>query len=330
MNRFVLSFIVFLGCAVVGICLAMFGHTRRQIRVSSVDPSAVAGVEPPAVNKSAPGKTGCADWDNKVLKTTNARNSNMQLNIGLGRMADGRNDEISFAETTLTADVYTPDVLGFPTAPKNNGAEFIRDNTREPRRITDGGTGGYKSQPWRQVLVPEALVDIVVADKWEYELRFYRPKQIGPKVKDLYTVRGAPYAIYRFRNPNPPEVYRLEISIIKNGKEDRSEYEYDAETDTWLFYKNGVQVSRKTSAVNLEDPCERIEVRVDTDCPKACKRIRVYRGFPWGQELVKNVDDALGEPKTTTFTYFMTPNQRHYGFLKTTTHPDGSVELHNQ
>jgi hypothetical protein len=300
----------------------MFGNIGQQLDA--------AGVVPPAVNKSTTGANGCAAWGNRVLKTTNSRTSNVQINIGLGRMANGMNDEISFGETILTPDVYTPDVLGFPIAPKNNGAEFIRDNSREPRLISDGNGGGYKSQPWRQVRVPEALVDIVVTDQWKYELRFYRPNQIGPKVEDLYTVRGVPYAIYRFRNPNPPSVNRLEISTIKKGTEDRSEYEYDAESDTWLFSKNGVQVSKKTSSVNHEDPCERFEIRVDTDCPKVCKLIRVYRGFPWGQEIVKKVEDALGEPKTTTFTYFMEPNERHYGFLKTTTNPDGSVELHNQ
>ena len=36
--------------------------------------------------------------------------------------------------------------------------------------------------------------------------------KFGPKAEDLYTVRGVPYVIYQFGNPNPPHLNRLEIT----------------------------------------------------------------------------------------------------------------------
>jgi hypothetical protein len=216
-----------------------------------------------------------------------------------------------------------------PTA--RNGAELIPDDSRPSRKISDGTPhGGYMTRPLRQVKVPETLLDIVVISQWEYELRFYRPGQVGAKREKLYELVGKPYAVYRFRNPNPPSENRLEITKVKDGTEDKGEYFYEAELDSWSLTKNGHEVVRKTSKVNPHNPCERIETRFETEDSKVLKTVKIYKGFPWGQDIVKKIEDPEGEAKTTTYQYFEDPNGPHYSFLKTTIHPDGEVERHNR
>jgi hypothetical protein len=197
--------------------------------------------------------------------------------------------------------------------------------------IGDGTTyAPYRSQPLRQVMVPEALVDIIVLSRWEYELRFYHSENVGRKSGGYYSVAGQPYAVYRFKNPNPPAANRLEIAKIKDGREDRSEYSYDEASDSWQLMRNGQEVTRKFSRVDPNNPCERVETRFDMEDGKLSKTIKIYRGFPWGQELVRKVEDPDGKALTTTYSYFEDPDGPHYSFPKTTTHPDGRVERQSQ
>jgi hypothetical protein len=97
-----------------------------------------------------------------------------------------------------------------------------------------------------------------------------------------------------------------------------------------LLTKNGVEIARKISEINPDDPCERIETRIDAENSKAVKTVKIYKGFPWGQSIVKTIEDPDGEARTTTYTYFEDLNGPHYSFIKTTIHPNGEVELHNQ
>lgn len=276
-------------------------------------------------------QSGCAVTGGKQLKSTNGSIANVIHYIGLGRLADGRVGEISLREIKITADSYTPDVLGFSMPSGRNGAELIRDASRPSRKISDGTPhGGYMKQPLRQVKVPETFLDIIVISQWEYELRFYRPDQVGAKRGDLYELFGEPYVVYRFRNPNPPAANRLEITKVKDGTEDKGEYFYDARSDFWSLTQNGHEVVRKRSEVNPADPCERIETRFETENSKVLKTVKIYKGFPWGQEVVKKIEDPEGEAKTTTYKYFEDRNAPHYSFLKTTIHSNGEVEHHNQ
>ena len=265
------------------------------------------------------------------MKSTNGSVANMIQYISLGHLADGRVGEISLREVKITTDIYTPDVLGFSMPDGRNGAELILDTSRPSRKISDGTPlGGYMTRPLRQVRVPETMLDIIVISKWEYELRFYHPDQIGAKRGNLYELVGEPYVVYRFRNPNPPSENRLEITTIKDGTEDKSEYFHDAQLDFWSLTKNGQEVARKTSMVKPQNPCERIETRFETEGPNVLKTLRIYKAFPWGQEIFKVIEDPDGEARTTIYKYFEDRNGPHYTFLKTTIHPNGEVEHHNQ
>jgi len=122
----------------------------------------------------------------------------------------------------------------------------------------------------------------------------------------------------------------VEITTFKNGEADKSEWRYDAATDTWTFFRNDVETSRKLSEVNANDPCERIETRFDLEDGRWTKTIKIFKAFPWGQEIVRKTEDPDGKALTTTYKYFDDPRGPHYTFLKTTIHPDGTVEKHNR
>jgi hypothetical protein len=286
----------------------------------------------PVINSQVSGtQSGCAAMGGKRLKSTDSSLGNVTFHIALGHLADGSPAEVSLVESNLTADIYTPDVLGFSMPSGRNGAELIPDDSRLSRKISDGTPhGGYMTQPLRQVKVPDTLLDIVVISQWEYELRFYRPDHIGARGGKVYELVGDPHAVYRFRNPNPPSVDRLEITTRKQGTEDKAEYFHNAELDLWTLNKNGQEVVRKRSEVNPNDPCERIETRIETKGSKVLKTVKIYKGFPWGQEIVKKIENPEGEAKTTTYKYFEDVDGPHYSFLKTTIHPNGEVERHNE
>ena len=274
---------------------------------------------------------GCPVWGGRRLRSTNSGALTVQFQLGLGRIsADGDKGHISLREGVITTNSYTPDVLALSFFPKGP-TELIRDPARPQRVIADPGEkGGYTSQSIKQVKGPETLMDIVVLNEWEYEIRFYRPDQVGPKRNGFYSVMGEPFSVTVVRNPNPPKTDTIEITTTKDGRAEKSEWKYDEVSDTWLFFINGVENSRKLSEINATDPCERIETRFDLEEGRWLKTIKTFKAFPWGQEIVQKIEDADGEARITRYKYFDDPNGPHYTFLKTTIHPDGKIERHNR
>lgn len=274
---------------------------------------------------------GCSVWGGRRLRSTNSSALAVQFTLGLGRIsADGETGHISLREKVITRDSYTPDVLALSFFPKGP-TELIRDPARPQRVITDPGEkGGYTSQSIKQVKGPEAFMDIVVLNEWEYEIRIYRPNQVRSKRNGFYGVAGEPFSLTLVRNPNPPNTDTIEITTTKDGIAEKSEWKYDKASDTWLFFLNGVETTRKLSEISATDPCERIETRFDLEAGRWLKTIKTFKGFPWGQEIVQKIEDADGEARVTKYKYFDNPNDPHYTFLKTTIHPDGKIERHNR
>ena len=67
-------------------------------------------------------------------------------------------------------------------------------------------------------------------------------------------------------------------------------------------------VSLKTSEINSDDPGERTEILVKRDHDVVVyRRTRVFRGFAWGQEIVKEIEEENGEVKTTSYTFYQDP-----------------------
>lgn len=285
----------------------------------------------PSVPISLPERGGCPVWGGRRLRSINSDVLTVQFTLGLGRIsADGETGEISLREQVITPNSYTPDVLALSFFPKGQ-TELIRDPSRPQRVIADPGEkGGYTSQSIKQVRGPETFMDIVVLNEWEYEVRFYHPNQVRSKQNGFYTVEGEPFSVTLVRNPNPPKTDTLEITTTKDGKANKSEWKYDAQSDTWTYFLNNVETVRKVSELNATNPCERIETRFDLQERHWVKTIKIFQAFPWGQEIVQKIDDADGEAKVTRYKYFDDPNGPHYTFLKTTIHPDGTIERHNR
>jgi len=284
----------------------------------------------PAVIRS--GERGsCPDWGGRRLRSTNSGVLSVQFTLGLGRIsADGETGQISLREKVITGNSYTPDVLALSFFPKGQ-TEMIRDPARPQRVIADPGEkGGYTSQSIKQIKAPETFVDIVVLNEWEYEIRFYHPDQVRSKQNGFYRVAGEPFSLTLIRNPNPPKTDTLEITTTKNGIAKKSEWKYDQGSDTWSFRLNGVETVRKVSEVNATNPCERVETRSDLKENQWLKTIKIFKAFPWGQEVIQKIEDADGEAKVTKYKYFEDPNGPHYTFLKTTIHPDGRIQRHNR
>jgi len=122
--------------------------------------------------------------------------------------------------------------------------------------------------------------------------------------------------------------YKLETHYPvpgNGGSVDLSESFYDEAQDVWVLTRNGKVVTKSRSVVNSGDPCERVETRIDQDGDTTKKTIKVYRGFAWGQELVKEIEDADGQALTTITTFYEDPTRAHYGHVKTMTLPNGRV-----
>jgi hypothetical protein len=285
----------------------------------------------PATSAQFAERGGCRVWGGRRLRSTNAGVMFVQFTLGLGRIsADGEKGRISLAEKVLTANSYTPDVLALSFFPKGP-TELIRDPARPQRVIADPGEkGGYTSQSIRQVKGPDGLVDIVVLNEWEYEIRFYHPDQVRSKRNGFYRAVGEPFSVSLIRNPNPPKTDSIEITTTKAGRAEKNEWKYDEQSDTWVYFLDGVETTRKLSEINATDPCERIETRFDLEGGRWLKTIKTFRGFPWGQEIVQKIEDADGQARVTKYKYFDDPNGPHYTFLKTTIHPDGTIERHNR
>jgi hypothetical protein len=250
----------------------------------------------------------------------------------------GRGIPISLCEAELTPDTYTPHAL---VGPGSVGTEL------EVLYVPSGNA--ITPYTMRQLKSPETFIDIVPLNRWGYEIRFYHAEEsvvtrskvekseglrfivgVGlPERVNLYNVIGEPFVIWRFRNPNPPATDRLQVSKIKDGVADSSEYVYVAATDTWTMTNNeGQVVYLKTSEIDSSDPCQRTEILAKKNRGLVTyTRTRVFRGFAWGQEIVKQVEEENGRAKTTAYTFHQDPAESdNYSRVESVTNPDGSWE----
>lgn len=311
----------------------------RQARAVLVPPRIPPGPQAAPRSQKIPVRTGdgpCKVNGGIPLNSLESNVSNIRLTLCLGKLSNGKCATMSLSEDRITADTYTPYAFGLPN-PDRGEVELINDTTHPPKQfgelheLVDGtAVPPYFQQPVRQIKLPAALIDVVVLSRWEYDLRFYRAEDVGPKEDGLYTVTGHPFVVWKFKNPAPPSLDRLQVIRTKDGSDDVTEFAYDRAEDKWVMSKNGSWVTIKSSVLNPDDPCERIETRLDREGGQDAMTVKVFRAFPWGQEVVKIIEDPGGKASVTTFEYFEDKKGPHYRFLKSIRHPDGTVELRNQ
>ncbi len=140
---------------------------------------------------------------------------------GMGSLSDGRSAErISIREKMLSSFVYTPSALVYSKPAKTDEVEVIKN-----------GDGSL-----RQVKAPQALADVVVINSSEYDVRYYRPADVGALAGGVYTVTGQPFVTWKIKNPEPANFTKLQILKIEGGTTtDKSEYVWDPLIDSWTL-----------------------------------------------------------------------------------------------
>jgi hypothetical protein len=230
----------------------------------------------------------------------------------MGSLSNGTTaHSINLREEALSAFVYTPAALVYSPPGRTNEVDVVRNG----------------DQILRQVKAPQALADIIVISPTEYEIRYYRPADVGPKNGPLYPILGQPFLTWKIKNPDPSTTTKLQISKIQGALTDTSEYTWDTISDSWtLSTGNGARI--ETSTITYPTPTSRVETIVVKDSLSVSSKVsKFYHSFAWGEELIQEVLDPDGAALTTVYSYYENQAETgRYSRLKSIVNPDGSWE----
>ena len=273
--------------------------------------------------------SGDGEWDIVVRRKCDcgpnqigdamSRRGSVVWQSGMGMLTDGRSAfGLSLFEEALSASIYTPSALVY-SAP---------GFTNEVDVVTSGGN-------LRQVKAPQGLADIVVVNASEYDVRYYRPADVGAKTNGIYAVSGQPFVTWKFKNPDPSSIRRLLIQKIENGTVvDQSEYLWEPITDAWTLSTGwnpaaGTYSRIDSSIVSRPAPNLRTVINTvrDNTGQIASKTAKTYQTFPWGEELVHEIEDPEVSALTTSYAFYTDlADEASYSQLKSMKRLDGSWE----
>ena len=185
----------------------------------------------------------------------------------------------------------------------------------------------------RQVVAPDAFVDIVVNDAYSYTLTFYALADKGSKSGGYYTVdAGAtPIATWTIENPDSSDfVYnRLRMTEDKEGRITVYEYEWDDNEGRWSLSKgNGLQILTRQEEV-IGDTRVVTEITKDNSGTIAAKTKTTYKNIvcidSFREEIIETMDDPDGFALTTTTNWYEDPaDAGSCGKTMSQVNPDGS------
>ncbi len=227
-------------------------------------------------------------------------------NMPLGLGPDGRSVGIlSLYSPQITPALYTPAAL--TGAVSGSDATIIRD-----------GSGTI-----RQILAPQALVDVVVTSSDSYEVRVYDRAAAGTAgIDGLYTPSGSAYVTWRVDNPGGTGRWRMRRII---GSDVDVTLVDESQPGLRIFSEaNGLRISEITQTTEGPDRVETIVVKDSAGTVSSKKKV-YYRAFNLGEEKVKEVLDPDGAALTTLWGYSTAAN-RTYQKLTSIQYPDGYVE----
>jgi RHS repeat-associated protein len=287
----------------------------------------VDGVETKTVDKGGTAKgSGDGTWDvvvrkcdeceeNEGIETCDTSVGSVNWSVSLGKLSDGRSAQtLSIREDFLSSAIYTPAALTY-TPPLSGEIDVVR-----------GPDGSI-----RQIKVPRALGDVIVISAHEYEVRFYDPANVGAKSGGLYPVSGQPFLTWRFKNPDPSSLSRLQLSEIEGGVTTTVDYAWDAITNTWSLDEGaGARVESKT--ITYLTDTSRVETTTvkDGSGRVVSKTARTLHTFPWGEEVLEVVVDPEGAALKTVYSYYEDPaSGGRYRKLKSVTMPSGAWEKYD-
>jgi len=291
----------------------------------------IDGIEKTVIDKSGGTTKGSGDgsWQIVVRKRCqacegaafgNPGNTNLgsiDWSVSLGNLSDGRwAQSINLIQDSITSAIYTPAALIYSPPGLTNEVDVVRN----------------ADQSLRQIKTTEGLADIVVTIAGqEYELRFYRPADVGAKVSGIYSVSGQPYITWKIKNPDPTSIKRLQLSKTQGSFTDTNEYAWDSVTNSWTLTRGG-GASLETKAITYPSATSRSETSTvkESNGQIVSKVNRIYRTFGWGDELVQETVDPDGAALKTVYTYYENSAEPgRYSKLKSISHPDGSWEKYD-
>ncbi len=179
----------------------------------------------------------------------------------------------------------------------------------------------------RQVKAPQALADIVVVPNG-YEIRFYKPDQVGTaKVGGVYPIIDPnPFVIWRVENPNPPATNQLRISEIRSSTSVREwNYFYWPESGKWtLRIWNANEIERVST--NTIDGRQEVITWRRVGGQEALRIKRLFRSFQYDEVLVREEVGSDSNPQVTVYSYYLPGTFGVTGkiLLQSVIYPDGS------
>jgi len=259
----------------------------------------------------------CRSCGGEVSTSCNLNLNSVNWSVNMGRLSDGRSAEaLSILENVVSSSIYTPAALVYSPPGQTAEVDVVRN-----------GDGSL-----RQIKAPQALANVVVISAFEYEVRFYRPADVGPKSGGIYPVSNQPFTVWKIKNPDTTTTSRLQISKIQNGVTlETNEYTQDALSNTWSLNR-GAGLMTKTLAIVNPTTTTRIETTtVKENNGQIVSRIaHTYHTFAWGDDLIKEVVDPDGAALTTVYTYYENAAQAgRYAHLNSISYPDGSWEKYD-
>jgi RHS repeat-associated protein len=262
-------------------------------------------------------KCPCEGESKEVASSPNTNVGSVNFSVSMGTLSDARGAEsIRLQEESLSAPSYTPAALLYSPPGLTNDIDVVRN-----------GDGSL-----RQVKAPEALADIVVISGSEYDIRFYRPADVGAKDGNgIYAVSGQPFAVWKIKNPDPATTTRLQISKTQGGSTDIRDYVWDPSIDSWsLTTGGGARIETRTNTYPTVSSRVEVHVIKDNTGQTVSKTARTYHMYPWGEELIREVVDPDAAALTTIYAYFEGQTDPvHYSRLQSISYPDGSWEKYD-
>ncbi len=138
-------------------------------------------------------------------------------------------------------------------------------------------------------------------------------------------------------NPDAsPTLYnRLKITEAVGGENPKiSTFSWNG-TDAWQLVKGSEEETQKTTLTESWDTehINRTETRIilNASDQEVSREVKVYRVYPWGEELVQESIGPAGSAQTTTWSFYcegISPSDPAYGKVFQETRPDGSVKEH--
>ncbi|MGD9159530.1 MAG: hypothetical protein PVG39_14050 [Desulfobacteraceae bacterium] len=233
--------------------------------------------------------------------------------------------------------------LGRTKRGESAGNIFLEADTPDPDNATplilkvyehrNDLTTLYDSNGLRQIVAPDAFVDINVISVYGYTISFYERIDMGPRVGGYYTVNtgAVPIVTWTIENPDAlPTVYdRLRMTETKDGLSRVSEYIWDAGNNSWnLSRGNGLQITTRTEEIINGDRV--VTETIEDDSTIIASKIRTtysditYNGQT-SEEIIEIVEDPDGDALTTIREWYQDPCAAgSCGNLAMQTSPDGS------